>query len=47
MEVILIQQSCVDASKGEANILTFMSQKEKVDMINKAKSVVILCHCDN
>jgi len=43
METILIQQGCVDAIKGEVNISTSMSQKEKNDMITKARNTIIIC----
>jgi len=42
MDVILIQQDCANALKGEVNISTFMSKKEKVGIINKDKSSIIL-----
>lgn len=43
MEAILIQQGCVDALLGEAKMPSTLSQKEKGDMVNKARSVIILC----
>lgn len=46
MKVILIQQGCVKALKDYLNMPTSMSQKKKVDMINKTKSVIILCPND-
>ena len=39
----MIQQGCDDALKGEANMSASLSQKGKVDMINKAKSVILMC----
>ena len=32
-----------DILKGDMNMSTSMSQKKKVDMINKVKSTIILC----
>jgi len=43
MEAILIPQGCDNTLKGEANRLAFMSQKEKIDMINKVRSLIIMC----
>ena len=33
--------------KGDVNISTFISQKEKVDMINKASIAIYMCLGDN
>nr|KYP48062.1 Retrovirus-related Pol polyprotein from transposon TNT 1-94 [Cajanus cajan] len=43
MEVILIQQGYAKAIKKEENMSTSISQKEKADMIKKARSAIILC----
>ena len=43
MEAILIQLGCAEAIKGEANMSDSLSQKEKSEMIDKARSAIILC----
>ena len=43
MEAILIQQGCAEAIKGEERMSASLSQKEKTDMIEKARSAIILC----
>ena len=43
MEAILIQQGCDKALKGESNMPLTLMQEEKKSMIDKAKSVIILC----
>jgi uncharacterized membrane protein YheB (UPF0754 family) len=46
MEAILIQQGCAEEIKGEERMSASLSQKEKTDMIEKARSAIILCLCD-
>ena len=43
MEAILIQQGCDEALKGESNMSPTLMHVEKKSMINKARSVIILC----
>ena len=43
MEAILIQQKCVEVLKGEAKMAATLSQAEKTEMIDKARSAIILC----
>jgi len=43
MEVVLIQQKCEKALKGEAVLPVTMSQAEKTKMVDKARSVIVLC----
>nr|KYP76594.1 Retrovirus-related Pol polyprotein from transposon TNT 1-94 [Cajanus cajan] len=43
MEAIFIQQGCVEAIKGEEKMSSSLTQKEETDMIEKARSVIILC----
>jgi hypothetical protein len=43
MEAILIQQGCAEANKGEERMSASLSQKEKIDIIEKARSAIILC----
>nr|KYP76711.1 Retrovirus-related Pol polyprotein from transposon TNT 1-94 [Cajanus cajan] len=43
MEAILIQQGCAEAIKGEEKMPSSLTQKEKTNMIEKAKSAIILC----
>jgi len=43
MKVFLIQQDCTKTSKGDANMLVFMSKKEKTNMISEVRSTIILC----
>jgi len=40
MKAILIQQKCEKALKGEDALLVTMSQAEKTEMVDKAKSLV-------
>jgi len=41
--IILIHQGLGDALKGESSLPTTMPEKEKKDLIEKAKSTIILC----
>jgi hypothetical protein len=43
MRAILIQQMCVEALKGEAQMSTSLSAAEKIEMNDKALSAIILC----
>nr|KYP64673.1 Retrovirus-related Pol polyprotein from transposon TNT 1-94 [Cajanus cajan] len=43
MEAILIQQGCAEAIKGEEKMSSSLTQKEKTNMIEKARSAIILC----
>jgi hypothetical protein len=42
MQAILTQK-CVEALKGEAAMSATLTQTEKREMIDKAKSVIVLC----
>ncbi|MCI90046.1 glutamate receptor 3.6, partial [Trifolium medium] len=43
MRAILIQQKCVEALKGEAQMLAHLSTTEKIEMNDKELSAIILC----
>ena len=43
MQAVLTQQKCVEALKGEAAMPANLTQAEKRDMIDKAKSAIVLC----
>jgi len=43
MEAVLIQQKCEKALKGEGALLVTMSQAEKTEMVDKARSAIVLC----
>jgi len=43
MQAVLTQQKCVEALKGEAAMLAHLTQAEKREMIDKAKSAIVLC----
>jgi galactitol-specific phosphotransferase system IIB component len=43
MEAVLIQKKCEKALKGEGSLPVAMSQEEKTEMVDKAKSAVVLC----
>jgi len=43
MEAVLIQQKCAKALKGEDVLLVTMSQAEETEMVDMAKSVIVLC----
>ena len=43
MEVVLIQQKCEKALKGEGALPVTMSRAEKIEMVDKAKSAIVLC----
>jgi len=47
MEAVLIQQKCEKALKGEGALPVTMSRAEKTEMVDKAKSVIVLCLGDN
>jgi len=40
---MLIQQKCEKALKGEGVLPVTMSQAEKTEMVDKARSVIFLC----
>jgi len=43
MQAVLTQQKCVEALKGEAAMPVSLTQAEKREMIDKAKSAIVLC----
>jgi len=43
MEAVLIQQKCEKALKGEGALSVTMSRTEKTKMVDKARSVIVLC----
>lgn len=43
MEAVLIQQKCEKALKGEGALPVTMSQAEKTEMVDKARSAIVLC----
>jgi len=43
MEAILIQQKCEKALKGEAALPVTLSRVEKTEMVDKARSAIVLC----
>jgi len=43
MEAVLIQQKCEKALKGEGSLLVTMSLAEKTEMMDKARSAIVLC----
>jgi len=43
MEAVFIQQKCEKALKGEGSLPVTMSRAEKTDMVDKAKSAIVLC----
>ena len=43
MEVVLIQQKCEKALKGEGSLPVTMSREEKTEMVDKARSAIVLC----
>ncbi|KEH16640.1 hypothetical protein MTR_0127s0030 [Medicago truncatula] len=43
MEAVLIQQKCEKTLKGEGSLPVTMSQAEKTEMVDKARSAVVLC----
>jgi len=43
MQAVLTQQMCVEALKGEAVMPASLTQAEKREMIDKAKSAIVLC----
>jgi len=43
MEAVLIQQKCEKALKGEGVLPVTMSQAEKTEMVDKARSAIFLC----
>jgi len=43
MEAVLIQQKCEKALKGEGVLPVTMSRAEKTEMVDKAKSAIVLC----
>jgi len=42
MQAVLTQQKCVETLKGEAAMPTNLTQAEKREIIDKAKSVIVL-----
>jgi len=46
IEVIFLQQGCVDAIKGKENMSMLLSRKVKNDMINKVINIIILYFVD-
>ena len=43
MQAVLIQQKCEKALKGESALPVTMSQAENTEMVDKAKSAIVLC----
>jgi len=43
IEAVLIQQKCEKALKGEGVLPVTMSQAEKTEMMDKARSLIVLC----
>ena len=43
MEVVLIQQKCEKALKGEGVLPVTVSQAEKTETVDKARSAIVLC----
>jgi len=43
MQTVLIQQKCEKALKGEGALLVTMTQAEKTKMVDKDRSVIVLC----
>jgi len=43
MQAVLIQQKCEKALKGEGAFPVTMTQAEKTDMVDKARSAIVLC----
>jgi len=43
MEAVLIQQKCEKALKGEGSLPATMSRAEKTEMVDKARSAIVLC----
>jgi len=43
MEAVLIQQKCEKVLKGEGAFPLTMSQAEKNEMVDKARSAIVLC----
>lgn len=46
MQVVFTQQKCVEGLKGESVMSATLTQAEKRRMIDKAKSVIVLCLID-
>jgi len=43
MEAVLMQQKCEKALKGECALPITMSRAEKTEMVDKVRSVIVLC----
>ena len=43
MQAVLIQQKCEKALKGEGALPVTMTQAEKTEMVDKARSAIVLC----
>ena len=43
MEAVLIHQKCEKALKGEGVLPITMSRAEKTEMVDKARSAIVLC----
>jgi len=43
MKAVLIQQKCEKALKGESALPVTMSQAKKIEMMDKARSAIVLC----
>ena len=46
MQKKLIQDKCIDALKGEESMHARLSKEEKTEMVDKARSTIILCLMD-
>jgi len=47
MQAVLIQQKCEKALKGEGALPVSMTQAEKTEMVDKARSAIVLCLGDS
>jgi hypothetical protein len=47
MEAVLIQQKCEKALKGEDALPVTLSQAERIEMVDKTRSSIVLCLGDN
>lgn len=46
MQVILTQEKCVEALNGETSIHACLTRAKKTEMMDKAKSEIIMCFRD-
>ena len=43
IQEVLVQQKCEKYVKGEGVLLVTMSQEENIEMVDKARIVIVLC----